>query len=122
MRRSVALAVAITLGAVGVGGAQAAGATPAAGVRDGGTIVLDWNRILLRLVRTPGAQPATVHPTRSFAVMHAAIYDAVVSVAGGGRPYLFSERAPKGSRPDAAAAAAGHDTLAALYPSARGEF
>ena len=39
----------------------------------GATVVLDWNRALLRLVRTPGTQPATVHPTRSFAVMHAAI-------------------------------------------------
>ena len=39
--------------------------------------VLQWNRILLEIVRTPGAQPATIHPTRSFAIMHAAIYDAV---------------------------------------------
>ncbi|HTC80288.1 MAG TPA: vanadium-dependent haloperoxidase, partial [Acidimicrobiia bacterium] len=61
-----------------------------------------------------------VHPTRSFAVMHAAIYDAVVSVTGG-RPYLFAERAKRGARPDAAAASAAHDTLAALYPSAAGQ-
>src|SRR5260370_3529417 len=118
MRRSVALAVAITLGAVGVGGAQAAGATPAAGGRDGGTIVLDWNRALLRLVRKPGTQPATIHPTRSFAVMHAAIYDAVVSVTGAGRPYLVSERAPRGPPPDAPPAAPGHDTLPAHSPCA----
>jgi hypothetical protein len=39
--------------------------------------VVQWNRTLLVIVRTPGAQPATVHPTRSFAIMHAAIYDAV---------------------------------------------
>jgi len=39
--------------------------------------VLQWNRTLLVIVRTPGAQPATVHPTRSFAIMHAAMYDAV---------------------------------------------
>jgi len=88
--------------------------------RGGATIVLDWNRALLRLVRTPGAPPATVHPTRNFAVMHAAIYDAVDSVTGG-RPYLFAERARRGARPDAAAASAAHDTLAALYPSAAGE-
>src|SRR4051794_40837303 len=118
MKRSVALAVAAALAAAGVGEAGGGGgsstapgtATPTAGVRDGGTIVLDWNRALLRLVRTPGAQPATVHPTRSFAILQAAIYDAVVSATGGGRPYLFSERAPRGARPDAAAAAAGHDT------------
>ena len=28
--------------------------------------VVQWNRTLLSILRTPGAQPATVHPTRSF--------------------------------------------------------
>jgi hypothetical protein len=32
--------------------------------------VVQWNRTLLVIVRTPGAQPATIHPTRSFAIMH----------------------------------------------------
>ena len=67
MKRSVALAVASALAVAGLGTAQWAGAssttpgtsTPTAGVRDSGTIVLDWNRALLRLVRTPGAQVAT---------------------------------------------------------------
>jgi len=35
--------------------------------------VVQWNSLLLEIVRTPGAQPATIHPTRSFAIMHAAI-------------------------------------------------
>ena len=42
--------------------------------------VVQWNRTLLVIVRTPGAQPGTVHPTRSFAIMHAAIYDAVNAI------------------------------------------
>jgi len=42
--------------------------------------LVQWNRTLLVIVRTPGAQPATIHPTRSFAMMHAAIYDAVNSI------------------------------------------
>jgi len=33
--------------------------------------VVQWNQTLLVIVRTPGAQPATIHPTRSFAIMHA---------------------------------------------------
>ena len=37
--------------------------------------VVQWNRTLLVVVRTAGAQPATIHPTRSFAIMHAAIRD-----------------------------------------------
>ena len=127
MKRSVALAVAIGLAAAALVTAPATATPrrvrhlrPAAAGSGNATVVLDWNRALLRLVRTPGTQPATVHPTRSFAVMHAAIYDAVVSVTGG-RPYLFAERAKRGARPDAAAASAAHDTLVALYPSDTGD-
>jgi hypothetical protein len=122
------LAVPIDLGATGVGTAPGAGASSrtshgstraGAILRNRGAILVDWNRALPQLVRTPGAQPADVHPTRSFA-LHSAIYDAAVSVAGGGHPCLLSERGPRGARPDAAAAAAGHDTLAVLYPGATG--
>src|SRR5713101_3239189 len=51
--------------------------------------VVQWNRTLLVIVRTPGAQPATIHPTRSFAIMHAAIYDAVNAIEGTHQPYLI---------------------------------
>lgn len=50
--------------------------------------VVQWNQTLLKIVRTHGAQPATVHPTRSFAIMHAAIYDAVNSIDGTHQAYL----------------------------------
>src|SRR6267378_5487804 len=50
--------------------------------------VVQWNRNLLIIVRTPGVQPATVHPTRSFAIMHAAIYDAVNAIDRTHTPYL----------------------------------
>jgi membrane-associated phospholipid phosphatase len=83
---------------------------------DSGAIVIAWNKELLHIVLTPGAQPATVHPTRSYAILHAAIYDAVVSITRDASPYLFSVPAPSTARADAAAAEAGHDTLVALYP------
>src|SRR5260221_928 len=81
-----------------------------------GAIVIAWNKELLHIVKTPGGQPATVHPTRSFAILHAAIYDAVVSITRDAPAYLYSVTAPSGARADAAAAAAGHDVLVALYP------
>src|SRR5436309_805613 len=81
-----------------------------------GAIVIAWNKELLHIVQTPGAQSATIHPTRSFAILHAAIYDAVVSITRDAPAYLFSVNAPSSSRADAAAATAGHDTLVALYP------
>jgi hypothetical protein len=98
------------------GGSAVTAARAAEHSRFSGATVIDWNRELLTITRTKGAHPATVHPTRSFAILHAAIYDAVVSITGGAPAYLFTVRAPEGARPDAAAAEAGHDTLAALYP------
>src|SRR5580700_1977608 len=82
--------------------------------------VLQWNRILLVIVRTPGAQPATIHPTRSFAIMHAAIYDAVNAIDGTHRPYLVRLRdVSRSASQDAAASSAAHEVLVALYPSFR---
>jgi membrane-associated phospholipid phosphatase len=79
--------------------------------------VVQWNRTLLGIVRTPGAQPATIHPTRSFAIMHAAIYDAVNAIDGTHKPYLVRFSAsPVGSQ-EAAAAAAAHEVLVKLYPN-----
>jgi hypothetical protein len=80
--------------------------------------VIQWNKTLLTIVRTPGAQPATVHPTRSFAIMHAAIYDAVNAIDASYKPYLVHVEhvSPHGSQ-EAAAAAAAHETLIALYPA-----
>ncbi|ATY12006.1 phosphatase PAP2 family protein [Amycolatopsis sp. AA4] len=98
----------------------AAAATP---IRPGGAdVVLAWNRELLAIVRTPGLQPATVHPTRSFALMHAAMYDAVVATTNSGRPYLFTLDVRGPAAPEAAAAQAAHDVLAALYPARSAEF
>src|SRR5690349_24227535 len=80
--------------------------------------VVQWNAALLRIVRTPGAQSPTVHPTRSFAIMHAAIYDAVNAIDRTHAAYLvrLTDAAP-GASQDAAAAAAAYEVLVALYPS-----
>jgi PAP2 superfamily len=79
--------------------------------------VVQWNRTLLAIVRTPGAQPGTVHPTRSFAILHAAIYDAVNAIDRTHRPYLVRlSGVPRDASQEAAAAAAAHEVLVALYP------
>jgi PAP2 superfamily len=106
---ALVLSSALAKGASGNGAAD--------GSRGSGAIVIAWNKELLHIVKTPGAQPATVHPTRSFAILHAAIYDAVVSITRDAPAYVFSVNAPRSARPDAAAAQAGHDTLVALYPT-----
>src|SRR6267154_3121927 len=79
--------------------------------------VVQWNRMLLIIVRTPGAQPATIHPTRSFAIMHGAIYDAVNAIDGTHKPYLVRLGASHFASQEAAAAAAAHESLVKLYPN-----
>jgi len=82
--------------------------------------VVQWNRELLQIVRTPGAQPATVHPTHSFAILHAAIYDAVNAIDRTHKPYLVTlSEVPADASQEAAAAAAAHEVLVALYPAFR---
>jgi hypothetical protein len=80
--------------------------------------VVQWNKNLLVIVRTPGAQPPTIHATRSFAIMHAAIYDAVNAIDRSHKPYLVRLARPqRDASPEAAADAAAHEVLVALYPA-----
>src|ERR1700751_5419121 len=105
-------ALAATTGRVTAGHQAAVAFRPGSGQG-----VVDWNRELVAILGTPGAQSATVHPTRSFAILQAAEYDAVTSITRDDLPYLFSVPAPRDARPDAAADQAAHDVLTALYPS-----
>src|SRR6266446_6819217 len=78
--------------------------------------VIQWNRTLIQILQTPGAQPATIHPTRSMAIVHLAIYDAVNAIRGGHAPYLVLH-APRNVSAEAAAAAAAHTALLSLFPN-----
>jgi hypothetical protein len=81
-------------------------------------VVIQWNRALLVIVRIPGAQSPTVHPTRSFAILHAAIYDAVNAIDREHAPYLVRlSDVSRFASQDAAAASAAHEVLVALYPA-----
>jgi len=108
-RRHLLLTAAGTATLVATGAVLPAAASATGHDPDDPTVVVEWNRTLLRVVRTPHAQPATVHPTRSFAMLHGAIHDAVENVRHRGSAV-------------AAAAQAGHDILAALYPSMAATF
>jgi len=79
--------------------------------------VIAWNQTLVGILGTPGTQPATIHATRSLAILHAAIYDAVDSIEHTSAPYAISIKAPRKADPTAAAAAAGYTVLTGLYPS-----
>jgi membrane-associated phospholipid phosphatase len=80
--------------------------------------VIEWNRTLLVIVRTPGAQPATIHSTRNFAILHAAIYDAVNNIDPKFSPYLVRlSDVPRSASKIAAADQSAHDVLVSLYPA-----
>ncbi len=126
-------ALGLTLGALGAAAVLAAGAYAgttqtnamkargparhARSAKESGQPVIDWNQVLLSIVNTPGAQPANIQPTRNFAILHAAIYDAVNAIDRTHEPYLISVRAPRDASETAAADAAAHTALVGLYPS-----
>jgi membrane-associated phospholipid phosphatase len=126
-------ALGLTLGALGAAAILAAGAYAgttqtdamkargparhARSAKESGQPVIDWNQVLLSIVNTPGAQPANIQPTRNFAILHAAIYDAVNAIDRTHEPYLISVRAPRDASETAAADAAAHTALVGLYPS-----
>lgn len=116
-----ALALTSTLAVRSTAGARAASgaAQRGDGLKDAPRTpnqVIMWNRFLLRLHGTPGVQPATIDPTRSLAMMHLAIADAVGAISGRFPPYRFRATAAAYASQHAATASAAHEVLTALYP------
>ncbi len=79
--------------------------------------VLQWNQELQKVLVAPGAQAASIHPSRTLAITQIAVYDAVNGILGGGEPLVVDLRGPRSASPDAAAAAAARTTLDALLPT-----
>jgi hypothetical protein len=78
-------------------------------------MVLRWNEALWAALQT--VNPAGPYATRMAAIVEAAVYDAVNSIAQTYTPYLADIPAPAGTSADAAAATAAHDTLIAFFPT-----
>jgi len=110
----LAFPLAALVGAIAFTGAAAARAAQPV---ESGRLVVDWNRLLLSIVTTPGAQPANIQPTRNVAIVQAAIYDAVDAIDRTHEPYVVSVRAPRAASEAAAADAAARTALVGLYPS-----
>src|SRR5215470_5699808 len=78
--------------------------------------VTDWNVIALSATAVP---PNSVVQSRTLAIVHAAIYDAVRAVERSGSAYAVNIEAPEGASVDAAVAAAAHGVLVRLAPMQR---
>lgn len=85
-------------------------------------VILQWNRVLGQTLQIPDAQPPTINPVRSFAMMHLAMFDAVNSIDGSYTPYLTDVPGSRRASIEAAAAQAAHDVLVTLYPSQQAVF
>lgn len=80
-------------------------------------VIVQWNRVLMETVLTPGQHPATIMPVRSYAIMHTAMFDAVNSIEGSHTPYLTDVPGSQNASVQAAAAQAARDVLVGLYPT-----
>jgi hypothetical protein len=67
--------------------------------------------------RVFGEQYGPTRSSRAMAIVHIAIFDAVIAISGGYRSYTGISPAPKDTSMDAAVAQAAHDTLIAVFPS-----
>jgi hypothetical protein len=90
-----------------------------------GDVVLEWNQVALEAVKkdydlgTTPEQPGPGGTARALAIVHVAMYDAVMAFDRHHLPYLHDYHAAAGASLDAAVAQAAHDTLASLFPRQR---
>ena len=83
-------------------------------------VVTDWNNSALNAIRAGSTAPPIA--SRSLAILHASIYDAVNGIARTYEPYLVQSAVPAGASREAAASAAAHEALVNLFPAAASSF
>src|SRR5437899_11633122 len=85
-----------------------------------GDVVTDWNNATLDAIRTGRTAPPIA--SRSLAILHASIYDAVNGIARTNQPYLVPSAVPPSASRPAAASAAAHQALVNLFPASASTF
>jgi hypothetical protein len=83
-------------------------------------VVTDWNTATLDAIRAGRTAPPIA--SRSLAILHVSIYDAVNGIARTHEPYLVQSVAPSSASREAAASAAAHKALVNLFPAAASSF
>ena len=78
-------------------------------------VVTDWNNAALDAIRADRTAPPIA--SRSLAIAHVAIYDAVNGIARTHEPYLVASAVSSSASRVAAASAAAHHALLSLFPS-----
>jgi PAP2 superfamily len=90
------------------------------GLPANGDVVTDWNSAALDAIRSGHTPPPIA--SRTLAILHVAIYDAVNGITRTYEPYLVQSFAPTSASRGAAASAAAHKALINLFPAAASSF
>jgi membrane-associated phospholipid phosphatase len=77
-------------------------------------VVTDWKTAALNAIRADKTPPPVA--SRALAILHASIYDAVNGIVRSHEPYFAKGKAPRSASQEAAASAAAHKVLIALFP------
>jgi len=88
---------------------------PAAAAAD---VVTEWNEITL--ATAAAGKHGAADASRTTALVHVAIFDAVNAIEGRYTPYKVTASAPAGAAPEASAVAAAYGALVRLYPDQKG--
>jgi hypothetical protein len=83
-------------------------------------VVTDWNNAALDAIRAGNTAPPVA--SRSLAIVHASIYDAVNGIARTHEHYLVPSVAPASASRPAAASTAAHKALVNLFPASASTF
>jgi hypothetical protein len=83
-------------------------------------VITDWNAAALDAIRAGSTAPPIA--SRSLAISHISIYDAVNGIARTHEPYLVPSAVPASASREAAVSAAAHYALVNLFPSSAPSF
>ena len=84
-----------------------------------GDVIMDWNAKADAIAAAKGV--GTPQHGRGLAVLHLAMFEAVNAIERRYTPYKLALTADRNTSKEAAAAAAGHDVLLALYPDQKAD-
>jgi membrane-associated phospholipid phosphatase len=90
------------------------------GIPANADVVTDWNNAALDAIRANNTTPPIA--SRSLAILHASIYDAVNGIAHTHERYLVPSVAPRSASRTAAASAAAYRALVNLFPANASSF
>jgi hypothetical protein len=85
-----------------------------------GDVVTDWNNAALDAIRAGHTSPPIA--SRSLAILHVSMYDAVNGIVRTHEPYLVASVASSSASREAAASAAAHEVLVNLFPATASNF